>query len=103
MQVMNELGLLDQFLTLPHHKEVTLSAFFGEEEFAVADFRHLPTRAKFIAMMPQWDFLDFLAAQGKRYPTFRVLMRTEAQDLIEEEGRVRGVRATTPEGMIEIR
>jgi 2-polyprenyl-6-methoxyphenol hydroxylase-like FAD-dependent oxidoreductase len=103
MQVMDELGLLDQFLTLPHQKAFTLSFFFGREQFALADFRHLPTRAKFIALMPQWDFLDFLAAQGERYPSFRVLMRTEAQNLIEEDGRVRGVRATTPEGTIEIR
>ena len=60
----------------------------------VADFSHLPVRCRFIAMMPQWDFLDFLAAQGKRYPAFTVLMRAEATGLIEEGSRVVGVRAT---------
>ena len=103
LQVMDELGLLDQFLALPHQKAFTVGAFFGQEQFAVADFRHLPTRAKFIALMPQWDFLDFLAAQGKRYPTFRVLMQAEARDLIEEDGRIRGVRAHTPDGAVDIR
>jgi len=100
---MNELGLFDEFIKLPHHKAETVSAFFGGRQYAFADFRHLPTRAKFIAMMPQWDFLNFLAEQGKRYPTFHLRVRAEAVDLIEEGGRVVGVRANAPDGPLEIR
>jgi 2-polyprenyl-6-methoxyphenol hydroxylase-like FAD-dependent oxidoreductase len=89
LELMGELGLLDEFLKLPH------------ENFA--DFTHLPTRCKFIALMPQWDFLNFLADHGKIYPAFHLLMRTEATDLIEEGGRVAGVRASSPDGAMEIR
>jgi 2-polyprenyl-6-methoxyphenol hydroxylase-like FAD-dependent oxidoreductase len=103
LEVMAELGLLDEFLKLPHQKQVNIGAVFGGHEFAFADFSHLPTRCKFIALMPQWDFLDFLAQQGKRYPSFHVRMRAEAVDLIEEGGRVTGVRANTPDGPLEVR
>jgi 2-polyprenyl-6-methoxyphenol hydroxylase-like FAD-dependent oxidoreductase len=103
LEIMGELGLLDTFLKLPHHKAETISAFFGGRQYAFADFRHLPTRAKFIALMPQWDFLNFLAEQGKRYPTFHLHMRAEAVELIEEGGRVTGVRANTPDGPLEVR
>ena len=72
LEVMGELGLLDEFLKLPHQKATTISAFFGAREYAIADFRHLPTRARFIAMMPQWDFLNFLADRGKSYPSFHL-------------------------------
>ena len=67
------------------------------------DFRYLPTRCKFIAMMPQWDFLNFLAEHGKRYKTFHLHMRTEATDLVEQGGRVIGVRATAPDGALNVR
>jgi 2-polyprenyl-6-methoxyphenol hydroxylase-like FAD-dependent oxidoreductase len=103
LEVMSELGLLDTFLKLPHQKQVNIGAVFSGHEYAFADFSHLPTRCKFIALMPQWDFLDFLAQQGKRYPSFHVRMRTEAVDLIEEGGRVAGVRADTPDGPLEVR
>ncbi|MCC6778148.1 MAG: FAD-dependent oxidoreductase [Hyphomicrobiales bacterium] len=103
LQVVAELGLLDQFLQLPHQKAFTIGAFFGDKEYAFADFRHLPSQAKFIAIMPQWDFLNFLADQGQRFPTFRVIMRAEVQDLIEEGGRIVGVRAATPEGALAVR
>jgi 2-polyprenyl-6-methoxyphenol hydroxylase-like FAD-dependent oxidoreductase len=103
LDVMCELGLLDEFLKLPHQKVDKLSAFFGGQEYAFADFTHLPTRCKFIALMPQWDFLNFLAECGKAYPSFHLRMRAEAVDLIEERGRVVGVRANTPEGPLEIR
>jgi 2-polyprenyl-6-methoxyphenol hydroxylase-like FAD-dependent oxidoreductase len=93
LDVMDELGLLDEFLKLPHHEVSRFSAQFGEERVQFADFSHLPVRCRFIAMMPQWDFLDFLAAQGRRYPTFSNLMRAEATGLIEENGKVVGVRA----------
>ncbi|HEY7662248.1 MAG TPA: FAD-dependent oxidoreductase [Xanthobacteraceae bacterium] len=103
LEIMAELGLLDEFLKLPHHKETAVGAFFGDREYNFADFTHLPTRCKFIAFMPQWDFLDFLADHGKRYSSFHLRMRAEATELIEEGGRVRGVRASTPDGALEVR
>jgi 2-polyprenyl-6-methoxyphenol hydroxylase-like FAD-dependent oxidoreductase len=103
LEVMGELGLLDAFLELPHHKARSIGAFFGDRQYDFADFSHLPTRCKFIAMMPQWDFLDFLARRGKRYPAFHLRMQVEAVDLIEDGGRVRGVRADTPDGPLEVR
>jgi 2-polyprenyl-6-methoxyphenol hydroxylase-like FAD-dependent oxidoreductase len=103
LELMHELGLLDEFLKLPHSRVDHLSGQIGAARIEIADFTHLPTHCKFIALMPQWDFLDFLAAQGKRYPTFDLHMRTEATDLIQEEGRVTGVRAKAPDGKLEIR
>jgi 2-polyprenyl-6-methoxyphenol hydroxylase-like FAD-dependent oxidoreductase len=93
LNVMDELGLLDEFLKLPHQKLSRIAAQFGEERVEIADFSHLPVRSRFIAFMPQWDFLDFLVAQGKRYPLFTVLMHAEATGLIAESDRVVGVRA----------
>ena len=103
MEVMFELGLLHEFLKLPHQKEDIIVERFGSRNYALADFRHLPTRAKFLALMPQWSFLNFLAEQGKNYPSFHLRMRTQAAELTEEEGRVTGVRADGPDGRIEIR
>lgn len=103
MQVMHELGLLDEFLRLPHVREDDLVARFGAEDITVADFSHLPVKAPFIAFMPQWDFLDFLADHGRAYPTFRLLMQTKATELIEENGRVAGLNAEGPDGALEIR
>src|ERR1700755_1016964 len=88
LQVMHELGLLDAFLKLPHSEVHTLGVQIGDELFQIVDFNHLPTRCKFVAFMPQWDFLDFLAAEAKRYPTFRLLMQTAATDLIREGDRM---------------
>ena len=99
LEVMHELGLLDDVPQAAAPEGVHASArSSATDEYAFADFSHLPTRCKFIALMPQWDFLDFLAEQGKRYPTFHLRMRAEAVDLIEEGGRVAGVRANTPDG-----
>jgi len=103
LNVMDELGLLDEFLKLPHQEVSRFGAQFGEEHVQVADFSHLPVRCGFIALMPQWDFLDFLAAQGKRYPAFTVLMHAEATGLIEEGGKVVGVQATVEGKPQEIR
>ena len=100
---MAELGLLDDFLKLPHAKAPAIGGFFKGQEFAFADFRYLPIRCKFIAIMPQWDFLNFLAERGRNYPSFHLRMRTEATDLIQDGGRVTGVRATTPDGSLEVR
>jgi 2-polyprenyl-6-methoxyphenol hydroxylase-like FAD-dependent oxidoreductase len=103
LELMHELGLLDAFLKLPHSRVETLSGQIGASRVTIADFSHLPTHCKFIALMPQWDFLDFLAEHGKRYPTFDLRMRVEATDLIREDGRVVGVRAKTPDGDLDIR
>jgi 2-polyprenyl-6-methoxyphenol hydroxylase-like FAD-dependent oxidoreductase len=102
MQVMHELGLLDAFLSRPHSEVRTLAAQIGEEMFEIADFSHLPTRAKFVAFMPQWDFLDFLADQAKHLPAFRLMMQTEATGLLRDADRVTGVTAQGPEGAREI-
>src|SRR6516165_1136876 len=103
LELMAELGLLDQFLKLPHQKVDRLAALIGDERVHMVDLTHLPTRCKYIALMPQWDFLTFLAAQGKRYPTFDLRMNTEATGLIEEGGRVAGLNAKTSGGDLSIR
>jgi 2-polyprenyl-6-methoxyphenol hydroxylase-like FAD-dependent oxidoreductase len=103
LDVMAELGLLDDFLKLPHQKAPNIGAVFMGQQYAFADFSYLPTRCKFIALMPQWDFLNFLADRGKSYPSFHLRMRAEAVDIIEDGGRIAGVRANTPDGTLEIR
>lgn len=102
MEVMHELGLLEEFLKLPHVREGDLVARFGKEDITVADFSHLPVRAPFIAFMPQWDFLDFLADHGRAYPNFRLLMRTKATGLVAANGRVTGLNADGLDGPLEI-
>ena len=103
LELMAELGLLDEFLTLPHEKVDHLAGQIGDQHITIADFSHLPTRCKFIALMPQWDFLDFLAKHGKRYRSFDLRMQAEATGLIEENGRVVGLHVTTPDGELDIR
>jgi len=103
LELIYELGLLAEFLKLPHQTAPQLSGKFGDLDLTIADFRYLPTQCKYIALMPQWDFLNFLAAQGRRYPGFRLLMKAEVTDLIEEQGRVAGVYAITPNGALKIR
>src|SRR5258705_510264 len=103
LELMRELGILDEFLRLPHQEVARLAAQFGDFPLTIADFSHLPTRCKFIALMPQWDFLDFLVRRAKTFPTFQLEMRAEAVDLIEDAGRVVGVRAVTPAGPLEVR
>ena len=103
LELMYELGLLDEFLKLPHREVDHLAGQVGADRVTIADFSHLPTHCKFVALMPQWDFLNFLAAHGKRYPSFDLRMRAEATDMIEEEGRVVGLRAKTPDGDLDIR
>lgn len=103
LELMHELGLLEEFLTLPHRKVERFSAEIGSRRVQIVDLRRLPTHCKYIALMPQWDFLDFLANQGRRYETFDLRMQAEATDLIEEEGRVLGVRARTPRGEMSVR
>jgi 2-polyprenyl-6-methoxyphenol hydroxylase-like FAD-dependent oxidoreductase len=103
LQIMHELGLLDAFLKLPHQQIRALRVLVGDTEIQVADFSHLPTVCKYIALMPQWDFLNFLAEQGRRYPDFDLHMETEATDLIVESDRIVGLCAAGPGGPLEIR
>ena len=103
LEIMDELGLYDEFLKLPHQETRLLKAQVGETELPMADFTHLPTRAKFLAFMPQWDFLDFLARQAKHYPAFRLEMGAEAIGLIVEGERVAGVKVKTAQGSLEAR
>jgi 2-polyprenyl-6-methoxyphenol hydroxylase-like FAD-dependent oxidoreductase len=103
LELMHELGLLPQFLKVPHQEARTIGARYAGLALTFADFSHLPTVCRFIALMPQWDFLKFLADQGRRYPGFHLVMSAEATDLIEESGRVVGVRATTADGPLEVR
>lgn len=103
LELMYELGLLEEFLKRPHQKTREIAGQVGDERVAIGDFTHLPTHCKFLALMPQWDFLNFMAEQGNRYPEFHLRMQTEAIDLIEDSGRIVGVRAITPDGPLEIR
>ncbi|HXP06789.1 MAG TPA: FAD-dependent monooxygenase [Stellaceae bacterium] len=103
LQVMHELGLLDEFLKVRHEEISQLEVRIGETKIHMGDFSHLPTACKFIALMPQWDFLNFLSEQGKQYPGFGLLMETEAIDLIFEGERVVGLLARGPHGPLEIR
>ncbi len=103
LEVMHELGLLEELLRLPHQKTPQLNGFFGELALTIADFSHLPVRCPYIAFMPQWDFLNFLAKHASRYPTFTLRMQAEVTGLVEEDGHVVGLRATTPEGSMDVR
>ena len=103
LEVMDELGLLEAFLQRPHQEVTTLAGNVGDTLVKVADFTHLPTRCKFVAFMPQWDFLNFLAEEAKRYPTFDLRMQASAEELLWDDDRVAGVRARTPDGPLEIR
>jgi 2-polyprenyl-6-methoxyphenol hydroxylase-like FAD-dependent oxidoreductase len=102
LALFDELGLLSRFLELPHQTFAELRMAFGSSQIRLADFRHLPTPCKFIAFMPQWDFLSFLAERASAYPTFALHMATEATGLIREQGRIAGVRAQSEEGGLEI-
>jgi 2-polyprenyl-6-methoxyphenol hydroxylase-like FAD-dependent oxidoreductase len=103
LEVMHELGLLGEFLQRPHQKIQHLAVSFGDTSIRLADFDHVPTRCRFIVLMPQWDFLNFIAEQAKRYPSFHLRMQTEATALIEEHGRIVGVCARAPQGQLAIR
>jgi 2-polyprenyl-6-methoxyphenol hydroxylase-like FAD-dependent oxidoreductase len=103
LDVMHELGLLERFLRRPHDRLAQIGINFGGREFAIADFRRLRTRCQFIAFMPQWEFLDFLADEGRTLPNFTLLMSSRAESLIEDGGQVRGLNAVTPDGPLEIR
>jgi 2-polyprenyl-6-methoxyphenol hydroxylase-like FAD-dependent oxidoreductase len=103
LEVMYELGLLERFLSLPHQRVYELNAQVGQMQLTVADFRYLPTRCRFIALIPQWDFLNFLAEQAASYSGFDLMMEAEVVGLIEETGRVTGLQAKTSNGAVEVR
>jgi 2-polyprenyl-6-methoxyphenol hydroxylase-like FAD-dependent oxidoreductase len=103
LELVYELGLIDKFLELPHQKVETLTGQVGAEHLKMVDFRHLPTHCKFIVLMPQWDFLNFVAQHARRYKTFELRMETEATELIEEGRRIVGLRAKTRDGTLTIR
>lgn len=102
MDTLDDLGLLEEFLRLPHSEMTRMTLHVGAKAITVADLRHLDTRCKFIAFIPQWDFLNFLSSKGKEFPSFHLLMDTKATDLIEDDGRVTGVRAKDKDDEFEI-
>jgi 2-polyprenyl-6-methoxyphenol hydroxylase-like FAD-dependent oxidoreductase len=103
LELMHELGLLEKFLKSPHQETQTLGGQVGDETFTIADFSHLPTKCKFVAFMPQWDFLNFITEQAKQYAGFHLMMQAEAAGMIEENGRIAGINVRTPEKPLQIR
>ena len=103
LELMYELGVLEDLLRLPHQRLTRVRARIGGDQIVLNDMTHLRTHCKFMALMPQWNFLNFLAEQGSRFPTFHLRMQTEVTSLIEEEGQVAGIRAAAADGPVEIR
>lgn len=103
LEIVYELGLLDEFLQRPHQEIREVGGQFGDEFIPFADLTHLPTHCKFMGFMPQWDFLDFFTEQGRKYPHFHLLMEAEVTDLMVEGNTIAGVRAKTPDGEVEVR
>ena len=103
LELMYELGLLEELLKIPHQQLTSVGGRFGDFPFQAANFRHLPVHAKFVALMPQWDFLNFLAERAQRFAAFHLLMEHEAVDLIRDADKVVGIQARNPGGEVEIR
>src|SRR3974377_1148372 len=103
LEIVHELGLLEDFLKLPHSDVREVSLQIGDDHLTIGHFENLPVYCKFVALMPQWYFLNFIGNNAERYPSFDLLMRTEATALILEDGRVAGVRAKVSNGDLEIR
>ncbi|MBV9572697.1 MAG: FAD-dependent oxidoreductase, partial [Acidobacteriales bacterium] len=102
LEIMHELGMLDEFLTLPHQEVKELGGQVSGEFVTIADFTHLPTHCKFLALMPQWDFLNFIAKKAQAYPAFHLLMEAEVTGISEQNGCVSGVHVKTPGGAIDV-
>jgi 2-polyprenyl-6-methoxyphenol hydroxylase-like FAD-dependent oxidoreductase len=102
LQIMHELGLLEEFLQLPHSEIHHISAAIGELSYRIADFRHIPAACRYIAIMPQWDFLNFLAQKGRQFATLTVIMQAQVSALAQAQGRIVGVEATTPTGALQV-
>jgi 2-polyprenyl-6-methoxyphenol hydroxylase-like FAD-dependent oxidoreductase len=103
LELMYELGILEDFLKVPHQKLETVGGIYGDYPFRIGDFRYVPTHCKFVALMPQWDFLDFLAGKARQFPSFTLRMQHQAVDLMRDEGKVTGVMAETPNGPVQVR
>src|SRR5262252_8872486 len=103
LETMHELGVLEGFLQRPHQEVTQVRARIGGEPILLGDTSYLRTQCRFMALMPQWDFLDFLSEQGRHYPTFHLRMQTEVTELIEEQGQIVGIRGNTPAGPVEVR
>ncbi len=103
LELMYELGLLDEFLKRPHQEVLELAGHVGSESVIIADFRHVPTHCKFLVLMPQWDFLDFLSGKARRYSNFHLRMQAEVTGLIEENGVIAGVQAKTQDGELVVK
>lgn len=103
LELIYRLGLLEEFLKIPHQTVTSLRGVFGDFAFEAANFSHVPAHSKFVALMPQWDFLDFLSAQAKKFPNFHLRMQHEAVDLIRDAGRIGGVAVRTPDGSAHLR
>src|SRR5579864_8009000 len=103
LELMWELGIMEEFLKRPHQEERELAGQVGNETVKIGDFTHLPTHCKFLAFMPQWEFLNFILEHAKKYSGFQVMMQAEATDLLADNGRVGGVKAKTANGDVEIR
>ena len=103
LEIMYELGILEEFLKRPHQEIRELSGQVGNGTATIADFTHLPTHCKFLALMPQWDFLDFIKEHASKYPAFHLKMESEATELLKQNGSITGVRAKTRDGPLEIR
>ncbi|MFI9386589.1 FAD-dependent oxidoreductase [Kutzneria sp. NPDC052558] len=103
LQILDEIGLIDRFLELPHQKVTTIGVVQDGRRVDIADFSRLRVRYPYMAFVPQWDFLDLVATEAARYPGFRLMTRTEALDVLRDDGRVAGVRARGPEGEFDLR
>jgi 2-polyprenyl-6-methoxyphenol hydroxylase-like FAD-dependent oxidoreductase len=103
LELMYELGILEDFLHRPHQELTEIGALVEDFPVTAANFSHLPTHCKFVGLMPQWDFLNFIAEKASRYPQFHLRMESDVNELIAENGRVCGVRAKTPGGALEVR
>jgi 2-polyprenyl-6-methoxyphenol hydroxylase-like FAD-dependent oxidoreductase len=103
LELMHELGVIDDFLRRPHQESPQIGAWIGDDRLTIADFSHLPTHCKFLAFMPQWDFLNFIAEKAGRYPNFHLRLQAEVTDLLGEGDRVVGVAANTPSGTLHVK
>jgi 2-polyprenyl-6-methoxyphenol hydroxylase-like FAD-dependent oxidoreductase len=96
---MHERGLADQLLQIPHQQLTQIESTHRTEEFVVADFSRLPTKYRFVALRPQWEFLTFIEQQARRYPTFHLKMQAEVTGVIQQDDRIPGVQVKTPGGL----
>ncbi len=103
LELMQELGLLESFLQVPHQRITSIAGKFGDFHFRIADFSRVPGPCKFVALMPQWDFLNFLSSRAQRFPSFDLRMGHEAVGLLRDNARIAGVKANTASGPVEIR